>query len=348
MDELRRVERRYLALRAELGGEDRRRLLLAANAFDWDLIDNRPTLSVPFGADSAFKTIIELADYLLGLLPGSFSRLMAAWTGNLPAKHSGVSWQPVFQMLPSDSAEVRDTILSMPLTTQVQPIVHTRTGNVAGYSCSSTARIGTRDVEWAELSTWASQYQLRCALDRRCTRTHIRHLHQHGLLDADGDEHVVLPVDGHTLRRAEVCLTDLVDAVDRLGIAPSRLVILLDRPDDAMTMDRLRRVATEIRDCGLTLGVRSSATSFSEIEWILELTPSLVQLAPEVTRRDQTTSPLQDAALNSLSEIQSLPGHHLLATGVSSDAELRRARRHGADLAQGMMAFGAESLSLVD
>lgn len=347
MDEYHRADRRYLALRAKLRGDDRRRLLLAASAFDWDVIDGLPTVAVPFGNGSAFKTIIEFADYLLGLLPNSFSRLMAAWTPALPARRARMPWRPVIELLPDDSAEVRDTILSMPLMTRVQPIVRTLDGEIHGYGCATAARIGNRDVDWTELSTWASQFQLRCALDRRCTREHLRHIHEHGLIDADGSERIVLPVDGHTLRRAEVCLTDLVETIGRLGIRRSRIVILLDRPDDAMTLGRLRGVATEIRDYGLSLGVRSAADGFAELEWIHALEPTLIQLASEVMHRDDNT-PLQEASLKQLRDMQHPPGHYLMATGVTSDACLRRARNFGADLAQGMLEFGADALSLGD
>jgi EAL domain-containing protein (putative c-di-GMP-specific phosphodiesterase class I) len=129
-------------------------------------------------------------------------------------------------------------------------------------------------------------------------------------------------------------MAPLHDALRRAGRHPREAILLLHGPCAESDRPVLRVVLDALRNHGYLVGFGGAGGQSAPLDLIADAAPYLVGLAPDVVAR----APLDHRATAVLRAVASLAqgvGAHVLAPGVTTEAELAAARAQGARLAHG-------------
>lgn len=129
-------------------------------------------------------------------------------------------------------------------------------------------------------------------------------------------------------------MAPLHDALRRAGRHPREAILLLHGPCAESDRPVLRVVLEALRNHGYLVGFGGAGGQSAPLDLIADAAPYLVGLAPDVVAR----APLDHRATAVVRAVASLArgvGAHVLAPGVTTEAELAAVRAQGARLAHG-------------
>lgn len=124
--------------------------------------------------------------------------------------------------------------------------------------------------------------------------------------------------------------------LDRLGLAPERIVVELTENQPVRDYSRLRRCFTLLRSAGIELAIDDLGEGFSSLKRWVELRPDFVKIDRyfiESLHRD----PLKQQFVRALSAIASEADAKIIAEGVESVDELRVLQDIGFTIVQGYL-----------
>lgn len=311
------------------------RLLHAAQTFGWRVHPQPLLVEVPFGPSETFRTVIEFADFLRGLVPQLFRELRASWLrpglALTKALSQATSWPPMMDLLPADAPQAQRIIDELNVQTLAYPVLDARDQKIWGYWLSVR---GWMDGGWRsadELFRWAAQNNLAYALDQHCLRNHLQRIKALGRHRQP--RNYVMHLQFETIRDVSVCLADLRDELAR-GIDPERLIFHMTHNARRLPAGQLRKQTADLRAIGIRTGVTDAAGGLSELEWISAVQPDLLRLSTKLMDLSES-SPLHSAAAQAIVDLGRAMQVPVVAQGVDSPAALKRAQGLRVPLLQG-------------
>ena len=311
------------------------RLLYAAQTFGWRVHPQPLLVEVPFGPREPFRTVIEFADFLRGLVPQLFRDLRASWLrpglALSKALSQATSWPPMMDLLPADAPQAQRIIDELNVQTLAFPVLDARDQRIWGYWLSVR---GWMDGGWRsadDLFRWAAQNNLAYALDQHCLRHHLQRIKALGRHRQP--QNYVMHLQFETLRDVSVCLADLHDELSR-GIDPARLVFHMTNGARRIPADQLRRQTSDLRSIGIRTAVTDAAGGLSELEWMTAVQPDLLRLSSKTMSLSEG-SPLHAASAQAIVDLGRALQVPVVAQGVDTPEALRRAQGLKVPLMQG-------------
>lgn len=327
--------RKRLAVMAQQGQPDCDRLRYAAEVFGWPVHSDPLTVEVPFGPSEPFRTLIEFADFLSGLVPRLFSSLRAHWITaelNLPGDLQRANdWPPVLDLLPVDAPDAQRLIDNLKLQTLAHPIMDVERQSIWGYWLTVRGELDGRGVNGEELFRWAAQNNLLYALDQRCLRHHLARIRQSAIVSSR--DRFVINVQFETLRNMDVGMADLRDELLQSSSLPG---LYMHVPDSArvVPVEELARRCNELRKLGVGIAATDAAQGFADVDWLRTLRPDLLRISSALLNK-LNGSPLHTATAESIVDLGSTLNAPVVAQGVDTPEAQRRVLGLNVSLRQG-------------
>ena len=327
--------RKRLAIHAVQPAPACDRLLYAAEAFGWKVHPHPLLLEVPFGPSEPFRTVIEFADFLRGLVPQLFRDLRASWLrpglALSKALSQATSWPPMMDLLPADAPQAQRIIDELNVQTLAYPVLDARDQKIWGYWLSVR---GWMDGQWRsaeELFRWAAQNNLAYALDQHCLRHHLQRIKALGRRQQP--KNYVIHLQFETIRNVNVCLADLREELSR-GVAPRWLVFHMTNGARRTSASVLRQRAESLRGLGIRTAVTDTAGGLKEVEWMAAVQPDLLRLSQKLIGLSAST-PLHAATAQAIVDLGRTLNVPVVAQGVDCPEALKRAHDLRVPLMQG-------------
>lgn len=320
---------------AEQGQPDCERLRYAAEVFGWPVHSDPLTVEVPFGPAEPFRTVIEFADFLSGLVPRLFRSLRAHWITadlNLPGDLERANdWPPVMDLLPVDAPDAQRLIDNLKLQTLAHPIMDLERQSIWGYWLTVRGELDGRWADGEELFRWAAQNNLLYALDQRCLRHHLSRIQQSDCVSHR--DRFVINVQFETLRNVDVGMADLREALQQSSRLPG---LYLHIPDSSrvVPVDELARRCKALRKLGVHIAATDAARGFADVDWMRELRPDLLRISAALLQK-LDGSPLHNATAESIVDLGAALGAPVVAQGVDTPEAQRRVLGLNVSLRQG-------------
>ena len=331
----RQSPRKRLAIHAAQSNPACERLLHAAEAFGWPAHPQPLLVEVPFGPSEPFRTVIEFADFLRGLVPQLFGQLRARWLSPELTLSKSLSqateWPPMMDLLPADAPQAQRIIDDLNVQTLAHPVLDARNQRIWGYWLSVRGWMDGRLRSADELFCWAAQNNLTYALDQHCLRHHLQRVR--ATTRRRQPLNYVMHLQFESLRKVDVSLADLKAELN-CGIDARHLIFHMTDGARRLPVEVLRQQILEIRQLGIGTAVTDASRGFSDLEWMTALEPDLLRLSSR-TIEQIDRSPLQAASAQAIVDLGRTLKVPVVAQCVDSATALKRAQGLKVPLMQG-------------
>ncbi|CUA78874.1 hypothetical protein GCM10022628_13340 [Anoxybacillus suryakundensis] len=221
--------------------------------------------------------------------------------------------------------DVVQCITNGPLVSYLQPIIHTKTGDIFGYECL----LRSHHFSPKQLFSVAQQTGLHTFLDRRAREEAIRARTK----IKKGIKSFInfLP---STIYNPEFCLRHTFSIVEQYEVAPEDLVFEVVETEKIIDIDHLKNVFATYKRSGMKVALDDVGAGFSTIDMLTLLQPDYVKIDRHYIQNcDQEKE--KQAFLKEVTRIAQTLGIHVLAEGIERKEELDYCREIGIPFAQG-------------
>lgn len=315
-------------------------IFVAAASFGWTLHRELDVLEIPLAARTRIASIGDASAVLQACLGEHFDDLRAMW---LPAGKSVaqsmrelVRARPLRELAtPAATAPtpIVDILAQRRIDTWFQPVFEHRDGlRLWGYECLMRARDAAgRVLSPLQLLQWAEQENLLPTLDRICRERHIENA---ATADVPAACRFLINFLPTVIYDPKVCLTTTRKAVERAGIAPSRIVFEVVETAQVADTTYLRHILDEYRAAGFGVALDDVGAGYSGLSLMADLAPDLIKIDRALVNR-AAESTMHRSVCAALVAIGHESGKLVLAEGVETAAEWAVMQDLEVDLVQG-------------
>jgi EAL domain-containing protein (putative c-di-GMP-specific phosphodiesterase class I) len=162
---------------------------------------------------------------------------------------------------------------------------------------------------------------------------------------ATADIGTLLPLQlilrAETIAHGQPALAGLHNGLRDAGRRPNEVIVCLSGGFAPAQRSAVASALHGLRSAGYLIGFAGLGTSHAPLDLLAESGPYVVKLDPELARK-AATDPRRSALVEGLVEIAHRVGTHLLAPGLTADAQLAHLRELGVRLVQGALLAGPE------
>jgi EAL domain-containing protein (putative c-di-GMP-specific phosphodiesterase class I) len=327
---------RTLVLLADAGHHAE--LVDAAARFGWEPIEALQAFRVDVGPGQTFASLEALADFLRGLLPASFATLRIAWINRAQPISRQLTVlagaQPIGEVAPQQPSRLTEIIEQRAIETWFQPIFRLEDVSIWGYECLMRGR----DADGSLLAPlriidWARRENLTFALDRVCRERHIENAARAGIPEHC---HLLINFLPTVIYQPEVCLRTTMLAMERFGIAPSRIIFEVVESELVNDRDKLRSIMDFYRRSGMQVALDDLGAGYAGLNMMADLAPDLIKLDRGLISRACQSS-MHRSICRAVADLGRNERKLVLAEGVETVEELDLMRELGVDLVQGYL-----------
>lgn len=324
-----------LALKPAQITEHHQRLLQAAERLGWSMDAGAGAMAVPLGSGQTFRSVIELADFLSGLLNRGVEQLLACWIkpGASLAGYLGRAqlWRPVSELLPSDAPTARRMVDALRIESLACPIIDARRDHIWGHSLQSSAQLQGKVRSGKELFTWAAQNNLSYALDQRCLHNHLQRISERSAM-LQG-QRLIVPLQFDVIRHVDVCLAGIAEQFGST-IAPEQLCFSMAAGGANLDAGKLQALISGLRELGVGVAVSDLARGLKDLDWVSCLNPDLIRISRQMLDKVEH-SPVHRATVRGLIDYADANGTPVYAERIDNPASMLAATELGINLMQG-------------
>jgi EAL domain-containing protein (putative c-di-GMP-specific phosphodiesterase class I) len=280
--------------------------------------DEGPVIAVPVMSGGSVSAVLTAwgpgcADDLAPTMEAAAAMLAAAW---------GQQSKPAVERFPTltaarPNARMRRTLEALladdAIASAVQPIIRLYEGSVIAYE--ALARFPPRPhlLTPDELFGSASSLNMQNRVDLACIRAALREAPKLG--EADLFVNVLI---GTLLDRTG--MTALDRAVHDAGVDPSSVVLEFSEREPVTDLDRLQRIAAELRVRGFRIAVDDAGAGHASMRVIAELRPEFIKVDRSLIHAVDTDR-ARRALVVALLSFSGHIGARLIAEGIETRAE---------------------------
>lgn len=246
--------------------------------------------------------------------------------------------------LPTFAAHVRSTWLldilrEKRLYSVFQPIVRCRESGAAssspdsifGYECLMRAELNGTMVSPGDMMDIARAAGLLFQLDLAARRSSLVGAAQHGIA-----EKIFINFTPNAIYNPVSCLDSTLRLIDELHLRHDQIVFEIIESEQLPDMNLVRRIVGFYRDNGFGVALDDVGSGFSSLSLLVDLKPDFVKVDRSLLHGVDADAGRALVARKLLEVAQEL-GITTVAEGIETEEELRWAREHGADMAQGYL-----------
>jgi len=214
------------------------------------------------------------------------------------------------------------------IATAFQPVVRLYDRSIIGYEALTRFSPGSLFSTPDELFAAASSLRMESAVDLACLRVALREAPSVGRAD------MFVNVLIGTLLSERHGLQALEDAVSEAGLDPSSIVLEFSERDPVPNLQRLQRIAAQLRSRGYRIAVDDAGAGHASMQVIAELRPEFMKVDRALVHAIDS----HRARRGLLVSLLSFSGHigaRLVAEGVETERELETLLSLGVQYGQG-------------
>jgi EAL domain-containing protein (putative c-di-GMP-specific phosphodiesterase class I) len=224
-----------------------------------------------------------------------------------------------------------DMLREQRFTTAFQPIVNLQNGaEIFGYECLIRGQMLDGQVVFPDrILDSARKMNLMFQLDRMARITAIENAARHGV-----SQTIFINFNPTTIYSPEACLRTTIEAAERSGIDPGRIVFEVTESEEVKDRDHLLRIVEYYRKTGFRVALDDLGSGYSSLNMLADLRPDFVKLDMRLIQ-GVDRDPFKQHVARHLLELAKALGIQTVVEGVETAAEWEWVKSHGASLAQG-------------
>ncbi len=312
--------------------------LLGAGAhFGWEFDPVYGILQIPIGGAARMADTRALRDFLLAVCgEPCFNELRATWLDpSRPLAEQAVALihaERLVTQLPTAASRLLPLLQKQQLLTYFQPVLAAATGKIWGYECLMRGRDEQSELLFpADLLAWARAEDLLLLLDRVCRETHIGNVAR---CHPSADLYFLINFFPTVIYQPEFCLKTTLEAVQRVGLTPARLIFEIVETESITDTDHVLRVLDFYRKAGFGIALDDLGAGYAGLSWLGEIRPDLIKIDRGIISKAVESSIHRNIA-KAIVDIGRAENTLVLAEGIETGEQANLMTNLGVDLFQG-------------